>query len=85
MRQTLVSTKSRSIHQFLPDGSMPWITLHDWRIFQPHLILLNIFDLDPRKTLQEIWLHQDVDSISRSNDCVLKSLCDVNKSSNDIP
>ena len=53
------------------------------------LNLLTIFDLDPRaatlKPLQLIWWHCNIDSISRTKDCVLKNIGDINNSSNYIP
>ena len=89
MSKKSVRTVSRDIHQFHPDGFVPWTTSHAWRTFKPHLISLNIFDLDPRvalpKTMQVIWWHQDLYSIRRSNECVLKSVGVIKKSFNDIP
>ena len=89
MRKKSVRTASMAINQFHSDDFLPCIIFHAWRTCQPHLISLTIFDLDlrvaPQKPLQEIWWHEDVDSISSSNDCVFKRVDDVNKSSNDIP
>ena len=50
---------------------------------------LTIFDIDlkvaPHKPLQVIWWHRDVESISRSKDCVLKRVGVITNYSNDIP
>ena len=89
MREKSVRTALRAIHHFYPARFVPWILLHACRTCQHHLISLNILDLDPRaappKALQVIWWHQDVYSIRRRNNCVLKSVGDIKKFSNDIP